>query len=422
MKKRGAMLQYVAIAIFIGGCTTPGIRENAVGLEHLYRGRFAEAETQFRQALRANRKDANFHNNLGLAFWEQGRVQEAAAEFREAIRLDKRHSLAHRHLGMVYQAEGRFSDAKCEMEEALASARTADERPYLQYVDVCLDDGNLEAAIRYLEGIRKRTRPSDLETINTYFIATQALVYAQIADGSYREAISLASDNLAALDKTKTERGGYVIPIVTPWFFSITSVPKVQFDLAPIHGSFFNLRGVAYMDSGAWATAADDFTRARDKGVYYGILNLGLTRLEAGDALEASHLFRQFIDEEPRNAMARVYYAIALKLAGHDEAAATALADANARVMTRLNLNAPTSAPFVEAVAYADQVWNRLQGATDGYKRAIQLAPKSGWAYRQLAQVHLKMGNVDEARILLTKADDLMPDDARTRTLLSEVR
>jgi tetratricopeptide (TPR) repeat protein len=63
--------------------------------EHSARNRYnlAEAEVEFRKAVRLEPNNAEYHHNLGRTLYSQGRYAEAEAEYREAVRLEPKDTL-----------------------------------------------------------------------------------------------------------------------------------------------------------------------------------------------------------------------------------------------------------------------------------------------------------------------------------------
>jgi tetratricopeptide (TPR) repeat protein len=71
---------------------------NDLGVVFIGTGRFAEAEEEFRKAVRLSPGEARYWNNLGAAVASQGRLAEAVPLFREALRLQPGYREARRNL------------------------------------------------------------------------------------------------------------------------------------------------------------------------------------------------------------------------------------------------------------------------------------------------------------------------------------
>jgi tetratricopeptide (TPR) repeat protein len=74
-------------------------------------GKFDEAISCYRQALRLNPNYADAHNNLGVVLQLRGKVNEAIGEYRRAVELDPDHAKAHNDLGIALSTVGKFDEA-----------------------------------------------------------------------------------------------------------------------------------------------------------------------------------------------------------------------------------------------------------------------------------------------------------------------
>ncbi len=81
-------------------------------------GRFTEAETAHRAALRLAAERAGLHNNLGYNLLLQGHSDIAAAEFRRALELDPSSKIAHNNLAAALEAQSSGSQALSEWRQA----------------------------------------------------------------------------------------------------------------------------------------------------------------------------------------------------------------------------------------------------------------------------------------------------------------
>lgn len=66
-------------------------------------GRREEALDQYQHALVINPRSANAHNNLGTVYLDLGRREEAVAEFQKALEINPRHFHAQRNLFFLSQ-------------------------------------------------------------------------------------------------------------------------------------------------------------------------------------------------------------------------------------------------------------------------------------------------------------------------------
>jgi tetratricopeptide (TPR) repeat protein len=85
---------------------------------------FAEAETQYRQAL-PGRATAETHNGLGYVLARQGRSKEAVAEFQKAIDIDPHFTPAYNNLAEALVQQGRLKEAAESYQRSLAEKPSA---------------------------------------------------------------------------------------------------------------------------------------------------------------------------------------------------------------------------------------------------------------------------------------------------------
>jgi tetratricopeptide (TPR) repeat protein len=410
---------WIGCIVIVAGCATGGGTENRAGAAALRQGNWTDAEREFRRAIEADGRNPDYYGNLGVALQEQGRVDDAAAAYRTGLELKHDHAVLLSHLGDVYHRQGRVAEA------AELYGRSFREKPgragiQSRYVRAAWDSGTLDSAVADLEAVlKKETNPSSADEIWTVYRCELALVQAAWTRGAYDEAIERASRTLDNLGKVKTEKGGYVIPVVTPFFFYIRTVPKTSINLDGLYASFYNIRGLAYFRRGEWDAAADDFRRSIERSRdWVGNLNLGRVLLENDDPKEAVYFFRRVVDASPNMHLARAYHAIALRLDGQTAEADREWQEFERRSRDVVNADLPSNSDWVEMLALADETWGRRAQAVARYRRVIDLNPASGWAYRRLA---LLESDTDVALELARRAAALMPADPRAAGLVERL-
>ncbi len=80
--------------------------------------RFQESEEFFRQALKADAKNAAVRGDFGYSLYLQRRWSEAEEQLQAAVRLDPENRRAHNHLGLVLAATHRPDEALAEFARA----------------------------------------------------------------------------------------------------------------------------------------------------------------------------------------------------------------------------------------------------------------------------------------------------------------
>jgi peptidoglycan/xylan/chitin deacetylase (PgdA/CDA1 family)/uncharacterized caspase-like protein len=87
-------------------------RANDHGLQLYKEKQYAQAETQFTEALKLRPSFALAANNLGFVFFKQDKFAEAARWFENAIRMDPSRAIAYMNLGDAYARAGDGDKAK----------------------------------------------------------------------------------------------------------------------------------------------------------------------------------------------------------------------------------------------------------------------------------------------------------------------
>jgi Flp pilus assembly protein TadD len=81
------------------------------GLEHLRKGRAAQATVSLEKAKRDEPEKASIREALGIAYFRIQRWDEAEAEFRKVLELSPTDDYAHYALGRVLEKQGRPREA-----------------------------------------------------------------------------------------------------------------------------------------------------------------------------------------------------------------------------------------------------------------------------------------------------------------------
>jgi uncharacterized caspase-like protein/peptidoglycan/xylan/chitin deacetylase (PgdA/CDA1 family) len=87
-------------------------RANDHGLQLYKEKQYAQAETQFTEALKLRPNFALAANNLGFVFYKQDKYAEAARWFENAIKMDPSRAIAYMNLGDAYARAGQGDKAK----------------------------------------------------------------------------------------------------------------------------------------------------------------------------------------------------------------------------------------------------------------------------------------------------------------------
>jgi superkiller protein 3 len=85
----------------------------------MYQGKLADAEAEFREAIRLKPDHNGAHYILGRVLEHQGKLAEAEAAYREAIRLLPNDSGRHHDLGVVLERQGKHAEAEAAYRQAI---------------------------------------------------------------------------------------------------------------------------------------------------------------------------------------------------------------------------------------------------------------------------------------------------------------
>jgi tetratricopeptide (TPR) repeat protein len=148
-----------------------------------------------------------------------------------------------------------------------------------------------------------------------------------------------------------------------------------------------------------------------------------LARREPGDALER---FDRALQSIAGYAPALVGRAQALVALGRDADAlaayeAAAAADPSLDLGTRIAVLRFRGAGDAVGQARKAAAAGRLEAARTAYLQAIAGSPESGFLYRELGGIEMKMGRFDEALEHLRRAADLEPGDPRALVLIGTI-
>jgi tetratricopeptide (TPR) repeat protein len=164
-------------------------------------GRAAEALPSFHAALKLRPDSADAHGNLGNALRELGRPEDAARHLREALRLRPAYPEAHNNLGAVLRHRGEAAAAEGCFREALRLRPDfAQARCNLGQLLLAAGRG-AEAASHF--GAALRDRPDDAALLGSLGAALRAAGRLREAEAATRQALSL----LPTLTETRIELG-----------------------------------------------------------------------------------------------------------------------------------------------------------------------------------------------------------------------
>src|SRR6267143_5070999 len=219
------------------------ITARTIGLEHLQRGRLAEAEQEFRKVVALAPRDPLGHANLGLTYLRAGRYAEAESELDRARRLDPKNPDIALIVAKLYSLTGRPAEARRILSAVPADARVlyalaeldreggdsayaerlrqvlarspANLAVRLKLADALLKLGQTDSTIRYLEEVR-RLRPEPPREAKPYLDAVLQALHAK-----------RPSDARAALDRFLR-----LMEVTAPYQAALAEVDGIEGPLA----------------------------------------------------------------------------------------------------------------------------------------------------------------------------------------------
>lgn len=391
---------------------------NTEGLHYLQNGRYLQAETEFAVAAKLDPNSAVFKNNLGVAYLRQGRYGDAANQLQEAIKLDDTKAFYFKNLGDAFLGQGQLDSALSQYQRAL-SINPAEVGAHRGIILIAFDMGTTDRYIKEFDDAARSAKPDDARGVDLVFLLEQAILQGYILQGKYEEVISRATVDIDAIRGVKTEKDRYVMPIITPFFYWIHTMPKTRMNLSGITASLYNFRGRAYLGKGMLNDAISDLKHSNKNAPNgFGDLYLGIVYLRAGNSHKAVYQLGKFLDAHPDSSIARLYYVAALKVDGDLKAAEEQLTKARKSAERIVQTGLKHEYESFEALAYVNQLWGRHDVAIKMYKRVLVACPSCGWSDRNLGEIYLGLGRKAEALYYLSRAAALLPADQRTKELL----
>jgi hypothetical protein len=97
----------------------PTASPDRLGTTFYLEDNFAEAEREYRKAIKLEPKNAKLHNMLGTILKEQKKLKEAEHEYEKAVKLEPARAEWHTDLGQILMLQKKFPKAEKQFREAL---------------------------------------------------------------------------------------------------------------------------------------------------------------------------------------------------------------------------------------------------------------------------------------------------------------
>ena len=381
----------------------------SIGSLEFRRERLREAETSYREALRVNPSYALALIGLGHTLIRLNRPAEAVPLFDRALATADNDASAHLGKGTALAATGdldgaiRSFDAALRIEPRLLPALyqraqahhdKRDTQKALQDADsaVAVAAGEERvAALTYRGRLRNNAKDYD-GAINDCRQADADAERQRLTSGVTRSAALVC---VAIAQQSK----GELVEAQRSYDGALRWSPR---DVTALSG-----RGYVVLQRGLFDAALADFNSALsvDPNSQDALRFLGITYADKGDRAKADEAFARALRADPRDPWPVMIRAIT---AARDGERDRALADA-ARAVA---LNNPPSSDALlvrSAVHYFLENFDQARADVDA---AIRSNGDNGQAYRMLARILIRNGQLDEAQRALDTAARLLPNDA----------
>ena len=268
------------------------------GNRHYHAGEYADAITDYNQAIALDPKLAEAYNNRGAANNHLGKYAEAIADYDQAITLDPKDAVAYSNRGAANNHLGKYAEAIADYDQAIA----LDPKYAVSYYN----RGNAYADLgKYAEAIADYTQaialdPKNAAAYNNRGAANNHLGKYAEAIADYDQAIALDPKNAAAYYNR-----GDAYACLREYAKAIADYTQA-IALDPQNAVAYNNRGLAYADWGKYAKAIADYTQAIVLNPKFAEAynNRGLACIYLGKYFEAIGNYTQAIAFNPKYAEA----------------------------------------------------------------------------------------------------------------------
>jgi eukaryotic-like serine/threonine-protein kinase len=333
-------------------------------------GELDRAIAVFREVVRINPQNAAAHTKLGFALYETKDLDGAIAEYKEAIRLDPKYAEAHDSLAVALSMKGDLAGAIASHKRAM-DLDPANSIVHNNFGVTLRRKGDLDGAIReYSAAVRLNPQGAN-DRVNLGR-ALKASGRRDEAIVEFRTAVRIAPQFAAAhieLGAALYAKGD---------LDGALAVYEEAIRHHPNHAEVHDKLAVSLSMKGDLDRAIVSHKRALDldpaNATYHN--NFAVTLQRKGDSDGAIREYTEAVRRDP-NATRHINLGRALKASGR-------LDDAIAEFRAAVQI-APTSASARTELASALRGRGDLDGAIEIYKEAIRLDPKSAPAHNLLA-------------------------------------
>ncbi len=238
-----------------------GAAYNNLGIAYKAHGKLDEANACYRRALKINPNDASAHANLANVLYDQGKVDDAFASYRRSLEINPDNADTHYNLGIALKGQGRIDEAIARCRRALEIKPSYFAAAWNAHL--CLpilydsEEDIRNHRSRWEAGIEKLDRLVDLESREGIFEAVKATTSSTNFFLHYQGMNDLALQKRYGALLHRVARAAYPDLAEPPAMRTIAPGEKIRVGFLSPH--FF--RHTIYKLFGHWITElnGDDF-------------------------------------------------------------------------------------------------------------------------------------------------------------------
>jgi tetratricopeptide (TPR) repeat protein len=410
-------------------------------------GKTADAESEYREAIRLDGKFEDAWRNLGFLLWTEHRQGDARTALVQAIELSPADSFAHYYLGLLDMETQQYGEAFHELEESQVpwpedtaflieaargcvalgkkeqaskilgqlTTRALGVLECAQVASLLSALGEYETAIRLLNSVGNGASP-DAKTWLRFDLAIIHLLsghYAQAAELSRRyvaqSGTAASANELAAgwsllgIAEARAGNSEQAVP-------ALGKAAKLE----PANEEHWLNLTRELMEVSRYREAIDATREglAAKPDSYALHLRLGAAELSAGQYKEAEAAFRELAEAGDPLETSYLGLAQALLREGRAEEAAVVVTNGEQKIGETFLLS------YFRGLSL-DRAGKRSE-AIMAFREAIRINPRSSEAHLGLGKTELATGQTNEAIAELQEALRLGPGNAQARRLLSQ--
>jgi len=170
---------------------------NIMGAALTGQGKFGEAVSNYRQALKFDPNLAGVHNNLGNVLGALGKHEEAIASYQQALKIQPDFVGGYLNLGNVFMILHKLEEAVASFQQALKISPNIAQAHNSLGSTLAAQGKAAEAVVSYRQALR--IKPDYVEAHNNLGLALKDLGRLEEALASFQKALEIKPDNAGTL-------------------------------------------------------------------------------------------------------------------------------------------------------------------------------------------------------------------------------